>query len=196
MSFQQLRVRYKGIEELITEIIIGFDHAVSSRDESVAFIGYLINGVLVEHDVMVWHNTYIHDQVAELARLYPNAHFCIDSTSEGGHEALGVFRRAGLDVVPVDFGKSKQRLMVNLKNTMQEQLVKFNDEKTRVQLTNYKFKETAVKGHYRYGEPGNPDDRVDALALAAWRASDFRGNTGENSAIFVGGAQEEGILFS
>ena len=149
------------------------------------------DGILREHEVRAWHNTLIHDQVHELATLYPNGRYCIDATAEGGKEALGYFQRAGLDVEGVDFGKSKMRLMVNLKNTGNEHNVKIADEKTRIQLSNYKFKESeTAKGKYKFGEPGTPDDRVDALALACWRASELRGH-GEESVIFSGAPGED-----
>ena len=172
------------------EQIAGFDHAVSGRDESVLFVGYMqAGGPMIEHEVRAWQNTLIHDQVALISREYPQAHFCIDATAEGGKECLGYFQRSGLDTVGVDFGKSKQTLMITLKNSMQQGLVRFADEKLRVQLTNYKFAESeTVKGRYKFGEPGTPDDRVDALALANYRAFLLRGyGSGESAALFVGG---------
>ena len=174
------------------QCIIGFDHAVSGRDESVAFIGYMKDdGALVEHEIRAWLNTLIHEQVDELARRYPTAYYCIDATAEGGKECLGYFERASLDVIGVDFGKSKQTLMITLKNAMQQGLFKFSDDKLRVQLSNYKFKESdSVKGRYKFGEPGTPDDRVDAAALANYRAFLMRGyGNGENSVIFQGDRQ-------
>lgn len=179
------------------ELVIGFDHAVSGRDESVAWVGGLIPGIagnkmpaqiLMEHDVRVWLHTYIHDQVVELSGLYPTGRYCIDATAEGGKEALGEFRRAGLDTLGVDFGKSKPVLMIGLKNSMQQGLVKFWDEKLRVQLSHYKFQESkTLKGRYKYGEPGTPDDRVDAFALAAYRAFLLRTYGGAESAILFAG---------
>lgn len=60
---------------------------------------------------------------------------------------------------------------------MQRGLFRFNDERLRVQLSNYKFQESKTrKGHYRYSEPGTPDDRVDAAALANYLAVQIRGN--------------------
>lgn len=166
------------------EEIIGFDHAVSGRDESVAFIGVMKdNGPLFELETRAWLNTLIHDQVAELAKTHPNARFCIDATAEGGKEAVGYFQRASLDTLGVDFGKSKQTLMITLKNSMQQHLFKFKDEKLLVQLTNYQFKESdTVKGRYKFGEPGTPDDRVDAAALANYRAFLLRGYGGADHA--------------
>jgi hypothetical protein len=172
-----------------TEIIVGFDHAVSGVDESVAFIGaFEPNGKLAELEVLAWHNTLIHDQVQELSKQYANAHYCIDGTAEGGKEAQGFFQRAGLDVLPIDFGKSKPTLMITHKNRMQQNLFKFQDERTRIQHLNYKFQESqSVKGRYKYGKPGAPDDRVDAAALADYLAflQSNRGS-GENAVIFVG----------
>ncbi len=168
------------------QICIGFDHAVSGRDESVAFVGALILGsdahgqearVLCEHEVRAWLNTLVYDQMKEITQLYPRAHYCVDATAEGGKMCLGYFERARVEVVGVDFGKAKQNLMITLKNSMQRGLFRFNDERLRVQLTNYKFQESKTKkGHYRYGEPGKPDDRVDAAALANHLAVQLRGN--------------------
>lgn len=172
-----------------SELVIGFDHAVSGGDESVAHIGILqANGALHEYEVRRWLNTLIHYQVEELGKQYPNARYCIDATAEGGKEALGYFQRAGLDVFPVDFGKSKPTLMITHKNRMQQNLFKFQDEKTRVQHLNYKFQESEnKKGSYRYGKKGTPDDRVDAAALADYRAFLLTGYGGaENAALFVG----------
>jgi hypothetical protein len=168
------------------KICIGFDHAVSGRDESVAFVGALIPGldahgqeaiVLCEHEVRTWLNTLIYDQVSEITQLYPRASYCVDATAEGGKECLGYFERARVEVVGIDFGKAKQTLMIKLKNSMQRGLFRFNDERLRVQLSNYKFQESKTKkGHYRYGETGTPDDRVDAAALANYLAVELRGN--------------------
>jgi hypothetical protein len=169
-------------------VIIGFDHAVSGMDESVAHVCALQpNGILREVETRVWMNTVVHEQAQELARLYPNAYYCIDATAEAGPEALGTFRRAGLDVLGVDFGKSKPTLMITLKNTMQQHLYQFCDEKLQAQLGYYKFEQSKTqKGHYRYGQPGIPDDRVDAAALAAYRAYLMRGYAGESNIAFVG----------
>jgi hypothetical protein len=191
----------------VKEEIVGFDHAVSGRDESIAFVCDLLPcGCVTETETRPWHNTLIHDQVNELALSHPNAHFCVDATAEGGKECLGYFQRAGLDTLGVDFGKSKVRLMVNFKNTMQTKCstcnrpqFRFKDEKLLVQLNNYHFKESdTVKGRYKFGEPGTPDDRVDAAALACWRAAQLRGYGGESSALFVGGddVSKPGMLFS
>jgi len=172
-----------------TEIIVGFDHAVSGADESIAFVGALEpSGRLTELEVLAWHNTLIHDQVQKLSNEYPDAHYCIDGTAEGGKEARGFFQRAGLDVLAIDFGKSKPTLMITHKNRMQQGLFKFKDEYTRIQHLNYKFSESeTVKGRYKYGFPGNPDDRVDAAALADYRAFLLQGTgSGENAVIFVG----------
>lgn len=170
------------------ETVIGFDHAVSGRDESVAFIGSMQGaGPLLEVVTRPWMNTLIHDQVIELSKLYPNARYCIDATAEGGKEAYGYFQRASLDTLGVDFGKSKQTLMITLKQSMQQGLFKFRDERLLVQLTNYKFAESdTVKGRYKFGEPGTPDDRVDAAALANYRAFLLRGHGVENAAMWVG----------
>jgi hypothetical protein len=148
------------------QVIVGFDHAVSGGDESVAWVGALIGGVLREVETRVWHDTLVHDQAAELARLYPQATYCIDGTAEGGKEAVGIFTRAGLRVTGIDFGKAKQSLMITLKNSMQQKTVCFADDGLKAQLSHYKFKESSVKGRYRFGEKGTPDDRVDAFALA------------------------------
>jgi hypothetical protein len=131
--------------------------------------------------------------VDELAIAHPNARYCVDATAEGGKEAYGYFQRASLDCLPIDFGKSKQTIMITLKNAMQQKwtdnkpMFRFADEKLRVQLSNYKFKESeSVKGKYKFGEPGTPDDRVDAAALANYRAFLLRGYGGaENSVFFI-----------
>jgi hypothetical protein len=188
-----------------TEIVIGFDHAVSGRDESVAWIGAMVKttplNVLVEHEVRVWLNTLVHNQVVELKGTYPNARYCIDATAEGGKEALGECRRANLDTLGVDFSRAKQGLMIGLKNTMQQKLIVIFDEKTLVQLKHYKFSESkTTKGRYKYGAPGTPDDRVDAVALASYRAFLLRTYGGaESAALFVGGTtrlqESAGITF-
>jgi len=75
---------------------------------------------------------------------------------------------------------------------MQQGLFKFQDEKTRIQHLNYKFSESeTVKGKYKYGLPGNPDDRVDAAALADYQAYLLQGHSGENAVIFSGGPDED-----
>jgi hypothetical protein len=138
--------------------------------------------------VRAWHDTLIHDQVQELGKQYPNARYCIDGTAEGGKETRGFFQRAGLDVLAIDFSKSKPRLMITHKNRMQQGLFKFHDERTRIQHLNYKFTESeTVKGRYKYGLPGNPDDRVDAAALADYRAYLLEGTgSAEDALFFVG----------
>ena len=185
---------------MASEEIVGFDHAVSGRDESIAFIAELLPcGCLIEKETRAWQNTLIHDQVTELATYKPNAQYCIDATAEGGKEAYGYFQRASLDCLPVDFGKSKQTLMITLKNSMQQicasckrPIFRFKDEKLLVQLSNYKFAESeTTKGRYKFGSPGTPDDRVDAAALANYRAFLLRGyGSGDASALFVGGEDE------
>ena len=152
-------------------LIVGFDHAVSGGDESVAWVGAVLNRVLSEVECKIWLNTLIHDQVTELKQVYPKAQYCVDATAEGGKEAIGFFERAGLKVTGIDFGKSKQSLMITLKNSMQQGKVKFADEVLRTQLAHYKFRESATKGRYKFGEKGTPDDRVDAFALANWLAN-------------------------
>jgi len=172
-----------------SEVVVGFDHAVSSKDESIAFIAALEpSGILTELEVRAWHNTLIHDQVQELSKQYPNARYCIDGTAEGGKEAKGILQRTGLDVLAIDFGKAKPTLMITHKSRMQQGLFKLQDERTRIQHANYKFSESeAVKGRYKYGSPGTPDDRVDAAALADYRASLLQGaGSAENAVIFVG----------
>jgi hypothetical protein len=151
-------------------IIIGFDHAVSGGDESVAWVGALVNGILWEIETRTWLNTYIHDQATELHKSYPQALYCIDGTAEGGKEAVGTFERLGLNVTPIDFGRSKQTLMLVLKDSMQRKLAHYADEGLRVQLSHYKFRESATKGRYVFGQKGTPDDRVDAFALANYLA--------------------------
>jgi hypothetical protein len=152
------------------KIIIGFDHAVSGGDESVAWVAAQIGSILQEIETRIWLNTLIHDQARELAQLYPHAQYCIDGTAEGGKEAVGTFKRAGLKVIGVDFGKAKQSMMITLKDSMQRGTVRYADESLINQLGYYKFKESNVKGRYRFGEKGTPDDRVDALALANYFA--------------------------
>jgi hypothetical protein len=176
-------------------ILVGWDHAVSGGDESVAFIGVYdeSTNVLTEYEVRRWLNTSIHQQAVELRQAYPEAYpeayYCIDATAEGGKIALDEARRQSLNVFPVDFGKAKATLMITHKNRMQQGLFKFQDEKTRIQHLNYKFAESeTVKGRYKYGEPGTPDDRVDAAALADYQAHLLQGTGGaENAAIWVGG---------
>jgi hypothetical protein len=168
-------------------IIIGFDHAVSGMDESVAYISGLIDGSQLEIETRVWHNTLVHEQADELSKSYPEAFYCIDGTAEGGKEALGTFQRLGLNVLGIDFGKAKPTLMITLKNSMQQGIFKFNDEKLQAQLGYYKFAQSETqKGKFRYGKPGIPDDRVDAAALAAYRAYLIRGYAGESNIAFVG----------
>jgi hypothetical protein len=149
-------------------LFIGFDHAVSGGDESVAWVGAVIDSVLREVECRIWLNTLIHDQAGELAQVYPKASYWIDGTAEGGKEAVGTFERASLSVTGVDFGKAKQSMMIILKNTMQQKAVIFADEGLKAQLSHYKFRESNVKGRYRFGEKGTPDDRVDAFALAVY----------------------------
>lgn len=158
------------------DLIIGYDHAVSSGDESVAFVGELKpDGSYVEVETWVWKNTLIHEQVALLAAKYPNADYIIDATSEGGKEAEGTVRRASLTCLPVDFGRSKQTLVITQKNAMQESLFKFHDEGLFHQLLNYAFEETDTPGHYKYGKKEIPDDRHDAAALGNYGAWNRRG---------------------
>jgi hypothetical protein len=169
-------------------IIIGFDHAVSSRDESIAYVTGLIGEIQTEIETRSWQNTLVHDQAEELKKLYPEALYCIDATAEGGKEALGTFQRAGLSVLGIDFSKTKPTLMITLKNSMQQHVFFFNDEKLQNQLGYYKFQQSETqKGKFRYGKPGIPDDRVDAAALAAYRAFLMRGYGGESNVAFVGG---------
>jgi hypothetical protein len=145
------------------ELIIGFDHVVSSRDESVVYVSAIVNGVQYEIETRAWHNTLVHDQ--------------------GGKEAFGYFQRAGLDAMGVDFSKTKKTLMITMKNAMQQNLFKFSDEKLAAQLGHYKFQESeTTKGRYRSGQTGVSDDRVDA----AYRAYMMRGYAGESSIAFVG----------
>jgi hypothetical protein len=168
-------------------VIIGFDHAVSGIDESVAHVTALIGGVQYEIETIAWHNTLVHDQATTLAKSYPEAFYCIDATAEGGKEALGTFQRLGLNVLGIDFAKSKPTLMITLKNSMQQGIFKFNDEKLQAQLGYYKFQQSETqKGKFRYGKPGIPDDLVDAAALAAYRAYLMRGYAGESNIAFVG----------
>jgi hypothetical protein len=154
-----------------TRIVIGFDHAVSGGDESVAWVSALNDGVLREIETRVWHNTLIHDQVNELKQSYPHALYGVDATAEGGKEAVGCFERATLNVTGVDFGKAKQSMMIITKNQMQLGKTYFFDEGLKTQLSHYKFKESATKGRYKFGEKGTPDDRVDAFALAVYIAA-------------------------
>lgn len=172
--------------------IIGHDHAVSGRDEAIAFVGYMKNdGPLIEHEVRAWHNTLIHEQVAELALCYPTGIFWIDGTSEGGKEALGYYQRAGLDHHGLDFGKAKSTIMITLKNSLQQKLFLFADEKTRMQLINYPYELSPTK-HIKYGDKDIPDDRVDAAALANYGAFMRRGyGSGENAVMFSGGPGED-----
>jgi hypothetical protein len=158
------------------DLIIGWDHAVSSGDESVAFVGELKpTGQYVEVETWVWKNTLLHEQANQMALKYPNADYIIDATSEGGKEAEGTARRESLTVLPVDFGKSKATLVITQKNAMQEGLFKFHDEGLFHQLLNYAFEETDTPGRYKYGKKEIPDDRHDAAALGNYGAWNRRG---------------------
>jgi hypothetical protein len=175
-------------------VIVGWDHAVSAGDESVAFVGILDQkmNIISEYEVRRWLNISLHQQANEISQAYPDAYYCLDSTAEGGKIALDEARRCGLNVSPIDFSKSKPTLMITHKNRMQQGLFKFQDEKTRIQHLNYKFSESeTVKGRYKYGAPGNPDDRVDAAALADYQAHLLQGHTGESLVFFSGGKDED-----
>jgi hypothetical protein len=180
--------------------ILSWDPAVALEgDDSIAKFGVVLPAnctvVLATRKL----EGTIDQQVGQITSEFgsvPNLRCIIDGSGALGEIVLAKMREYNLSCGEYDFGGNrKPTLMFSFKEELSNGHFKDSDPILKRQMLHYRFRPSErMKGHYKFGQPGWPDDYVDSAALLAFLGRSFRERQagGDESNVFFVGYESHG----